>query len=106
MSEDREDARKGHRDEPSPDLEAVLMAVWRRVMEEGCGPEMSLTEAAAVLGASVASVRRRVAEGVIPAYRDTKGRIRIVPRIVAPPAPPQDVILTAMTDAEPGSPNS
>ncbi len=81
MSEEKEDARKGHRDETSQDLEAVLMAVWRRVIEEGCGPEMSLTEAAAVLGASVGSVRKRVAEGVIPAYRDARGRIRIVPRL-------------------------
>lgn len=92
MSEDRDDARSDDREETHRDFEAVLLAVWRRAMVEGCGPEMSLTEAAAVLGASVASVRRRVAAGLIPAYRDARGRIRIVPRLNfnedGTPAPP------------------
>jgi excisionase family DNA binding protein len=72
------------RDDDSLDLEPVLMAVWRRMMVEGCGPEMSITEAAAVLGISVHSVRRRIAAGLIPSYRDGRGRVRIVPRLSGP----------------------
>ena len=84
MSETNEEARNSSPLEAPQDIEAVLMAVWRRVMEEGCGPELSITEAAAVLGASVQSVRKRIAAGLIPAYRDAHGRVRIVPRVGLP----------------------
>jgi hypothetical protein len=81
MSENLEDAGSEDREETPRDTEAVLLSIWRRALEEGCGPEMSLAEAAAVLGSSVNAVRRRVAEGIIPAYRDARGRLRIVPRL-------------------------
>jgi hypothetical protein len=84
MSETTEEATNDSRVEAPQDIDAVLMAVWRRVMAEGCGPELSMTEAAAILGASIQSVRRRVAAGLIPSYRDDRGRIRIVPRIGLP----------------------
>jgi len=84
MSETTEEAGNDSPVEAPQDIEAVLMAVWRRLIQEGCGPELSIIEAAAVLGASIQSVQRRVAAGLIPSYRDARGRIRIVPRIGLP----------------------
>lgn len=53
------------------------MAVWRRVVKEGGGPELTLPEAAVLLGTSVESVRRRIKAGRIQAFRDDRGRVRI-----------------------------
>lgn len=69
-------------------MEATLLAVWRRVIREGGGPELTLPEAAVLLGTSVASVRRRVKQGKIHAFRDERGRVRIQPSIPAAPAAP------------------
>ena len=44
---------------------------------EGAGPELTLPEAAVLLGTSVESVRRRIKTGKIRAFRDTRGRLRI-----------------------------
>lgn len=60
-----------------PDVEAVLLAVWRRVVKEGGGPELTLPEAAVLLGTSVESVRRRIKAGKIAAFHDNRGRVRI-----------------------------
>ena len=54
-----------------------MLAVWRRVVKEGGGPELTLPEAAVLLGTSVESVRRRIRSGKIHAFRDTRGRIRV-----------------------------
>jgi hypothetical protein len=46
-------------------------------MTEGGGPQLTLTEAAALLGSSVESVRRRLKTGQVRAFRDRRGRIRV-----------------------------
>ncbi len=46
-------------------------------MTEGGGPQLTLAEAAALLGSSVDSVRRRIKAGQIRAFRDRRGRIRV-----------------------------
>jgi excisionase family DNA binding protein len=68
-----------------PEIEATLLAVWRRVLKEGGGPELTLAEAAALLGTSVESVRRRIKAGQIRAFRDERGRVRIVATVSPPP---------------------
>jgi excisionase family DNA binding protein len=60
-----------------PEIEAVMLAVWRRVVKEGGGPELTLPEAAVLLGTSVESVRRRIKSGQIRAFRDQRGRVRV-----------------------------
>ena len=60
-----------------PEVEAVLLAVWRRVIKEGGGRDLTLPEAAVLLGTSVDSVRRRVRAGKIEAFYDERGRVRI-----------------------------
>jgi excisionase family DNA binding protein len=55
----------------------VLLAVWRRIVKEGGGPELTLPEAAVLLGTSVESVRRRIKAGKISAFYDDRGRVRI-----------------------------
>ncbi len=58
------------------EVEAVRLAVWRRVVEDG-GRDLTLPEAAVLLGTSVESVRRRIKTGRISAFRDARGRLRI-----------------------------
>ncbi len=68
------------RDDPSdrlPQVETTLLSVWRRSVTEGGGPQLTLAEAAALLGSSVDSVRRRIKAGQIRAFRDRRGRIRV-----------------------------
>jgi excisionase family DNA binding protein len=67
-------------DDPSdrlPQVEHTLLSVWRRTVTEGGGPQLTLAEAAALLGSSVDSVRRRIKAGQIRAFRDRRGRIRV-----------------------------
>jgi hypothetical protein len=70
-----------NQDEPAedlpPEVEAALLAVWRRVVREGSGPELTLPEAAVLLGTSVESVRRRIKAGRLTAFHDKRGRVRI-----------------------------
>jgi hypothetical protein len=66
-------------------VEATLLAVWRRVLKEGGGPELTLPEAAVLLGTSVESVRRRIKAGQIRAFHDERGRVRIVATVTPPP---------------------
>ena len=81
------------------EIETALLAVWRRVLTEGSGPELTLPEAAALLGTSVESVRRRIKAGQIRAFRDERGRVRIV-ATVAPPAGAQTLEDEAGFEAE------
>jgi excisionase family DNA binding protein len=81
MRERAESSPKDALDDDARDLEPVLMAVWRRLLVDGCGPDLTVAEAAAVLGISVQSVRRRLAAGMLTSYRDEQGRVRIVPRV-------------------------
>ncbi len=46
-------------------------------MKDGDGPELTLPEAAVLLGTSVESVRRRIKSGRIVAFHDARGRVRI-----------------------------
>jgi hypothetical protein len=55
------------------------------VLTEGGGPELTLPEAAALLGTSVESVRRRIRAGQIRAFYDERGRVRIVATVTPPP---------------------
>src|SRR5688500_4783939 len=67
-------------DDPShrlPQVEHTLLSVWRRTVTQGGGPQLTLAEAAALLGSSVDSVRRRIKAGQIRAFRDRRGRIRV-----------------------------
>jgi excisionase family DNA binding protein len=67
-------------DDPShrlPQVEHTLLSVWRRTVTQGGGPQLTLAEAAALLGSSVDSVRRRIKAGQIRAFRDRSGRIRV-----------------------------
>jgi hypothetical protein len=72
-------------DNVPPEVEATLLAVWRRVLTEGGGPELTLPEAAVLLGTSVESVRRRIKAGQIRAFHDERGRVRIVATVTPPP---------------------
>lgn len=47
------------------------------MVKEGGGPELTLPEAAVLLGTSVESVRRRIKAGKISAFYDSRGRVRI-----------------------------
>ena len=68
----------------APEVETTLLAVWRRVLKEGSGPELTLPEAAVLLGSSVDSVRRRIKSGQIRAFYDERGRVRIVAAVTPP----------------------
>lgn len=64
-------------------VEALLLSVWRRAVLEGSGPELTLPEAAALLGTSVQSVRRRIKAGKLHAFRDGRGRVRVMASLPA-----------------------
>ena len=83
-----------------PQVEATMRSVWRRVIEEGGSSELTLAEAAALLGSSVESVRRRVRAGRVRAYKDSKGRIRVNASVTYAPEfdlLPEDVTPTGET---------
>ncbi len=65
--------------EDEPRYEVVGMALWRRLFLGGEGPELTLAEAAAALGVSEQTVRRRIKSGELVARRDASGRYRVVP---------------------------
>ena len=46
--------------EMAQQVEATMLSVWRRMLIEGGGPELTLAEAATLLGSSVDTVRRRI----------------------------------------------
>jgi excisionase family DNA binding protein len=62
-----------------PRYEVVGIHMWRRFVLGGEGPELTLAEAAAALGVSVATVRKLIRRGRIVARRTQSGGYRIVP---------------------------
>jgi excisionase family DNA binding protein len=58
--------------------------VWRRFLTEGEGPSLTLAEAAAALGVSVATVRRLISQGKLDATRTSSGRLRVSPKLAPP----------------------
>ncbi|HWC30185.1 MAG TPA: hypothetical protein VG845_08900 [Dehalococcoidia bacterium] len=78
-----------------------MLAVWRRVLTQGGGPELTLPEAAVLLGTSVESVRRRIKAGQIRAFYDERGRVRIVATVVPPPEL-EDAVAPEMPEGEAG----
>jgi len=78
-------------------VEATMLSVWRRVLTEGGGPELTLAEAATLLGSSVDTVRRRIKTGQIRAFHDDRGRIRISASVTYTPDGAAD---DEATDAE------
>lgn len=54
------------------------------MVKEGSGPELTLPEAATLLGTSVDSVRRWIKAGRIRATYDERGRIRVVATVSTP----------------------
>jgi excisionase family DNA binding protein len=81
---------------PPPEVEAVLLAVWRRVIKDGDSPELTLPEAAVLLGTSVQSVRRRIKKGKIAAFRDERGRVRIKTTFPTGDEPAENASLTSL----------
>ena len=88
-------------EELTSQVETVLLAVWRRVVKEGGGPDLTLPEAAVLLGTSVESVRRRIKAGKIDAFYDERGRVRVraAPPIMEEPAAPDIAIVRAQLSA-------
>ena len=60
-------------------LDAVFLSLWRRALDEGSGLELTLTEAAALLGTTTQTLRRRIQRDEIQTRRDSHGRLRVIP---------------------------
>lgn len=60
-------------------LDAVFLSLWRRALDEGSGLELTLTEAAALLGTTTQTLRRRIQRDEIQTRRDSRGRVRVIP---------------------------
>lgn len=60
-------------------LDAVFLSLWRRALDEGSGLELTLTEAAALLGTTTQTLRRRIQRDEIQTRRDSRGRLRVIP---------------------------
>ena len=75
-----------------PQVENTLLSVWRRTVTEGGGPQLTLAEAAALLGSSVDSVRRRIKAGQIRAFHDRRGRIRVDASVTYEPFEEEDLL--------------
>lgn len=54
-----------------------MLSALRRSVSEGGGSQLTLTEAAALLGSSVENVGRRIKAGTIRTFRDRRGRLRV-----------------------------
>jgi hypothetical protein len=68
------------RNEPSAaKLDAIFLSLWRRALDEGSGLELTLTEAAALLGTTTQTLRRRIQRDEIQTRRDSRGRLRVIP---------------------------
>src|ERR1044072_6294851 len=68
--------------QPEPNaaqLDAVFLSLWRRALDEGSGLELTLTEAAALLGTTTQTLRRRIQRHEIQTRRDSHGRLRVIP---------------------------
>jgi hypothetical protein len=53
--------------------------LWKRALDEGSGLELTLTEAAALLGTTTQTLRRRIQKDEIQTRRDSRGRLRVIP---------------------------
>ena len=74
------DANQPERSEPNAaHLDAVFLSLWRRALDEGSGLELTLTEAAALLGTTTQTLRRRIQRDEIQTRRDSHGRLRVIP---------------------------
>jgi hypothetical protein len=60
-------------------LDAVFLSLWRRALEEGSGLDLTLTEAAALLGTTTQTLRKRIQRDEIQTRRDAHGRLRVIP---------------------------
>jgi len=60
-------------------LDAIFLSLWRRALDDGSGLELTLTEAAALLGTSTQTLRRRIERDEIQTRRDSRGRLRVIP---------------------------
>jgi hypothetical protein len=69
--------RDDHPDTGLPQVENTLLSALRRTVSEGGGSQLTLTEAAALLGSSVENVGRRIKAGTIRTFRDRRGRLRV-----------------------------
>ena len=73
-------ANQPQRPEPiAAHLDAVFLSLWRRALDEGSGLELTLTEAAALLGTTTQTLRRRIQRDEIQTRRDSRGRLRVIP---------------------------
>lgn len=79
-------------------VENTLLSVWRRAVTDGGSPQLTLAEAASLLGWSVDSVRRRLKTGQIRAFRDRRGRIRVDASVKYDPE--EDDVSDDATEAE------
>jgi hypothetical protein len=74
------DANQAERSESAAaHLDAVFLSLWRRALDEGSGLELTLTEAAALLGTTTQTLRRRIQRDEIQTRRDSRGRLRVIP---------------------------
>jgi hypothetical protein len=60
-------------------LDAIFLSLWRRALDDGSGLELTLTEAAALLGTSTQTLRKRIQRDEIQTRRDSRGRLRVIP---------------------------
>src|SRR5688572_27113107 len=60
-------------------LDAVFLSLWRRALDEGSGLDLTLTEAAALLGTTTQTLRKRIQRDEIQTRRDAHGRLRVIP---------------------------
>jgi hypothetical protein len=73
-------ANQSPRAEPTgANLDAIFLSLWRRALEEGSGLDLTLTEAAALLGTTTQTLRRRIQRDEIQTRRDARGRLRVIP---------------------------
>jgi excisionase family DNA binding protein len=76
------DAKGGNSVEPegasqAPGYEVMAVQLWRRVAPGSQEPDLSVSEAAAALGVSVETIRRRIRSGALQAKRDGGGKYRV-----------------------------
>jgi hypothetical protein len=90
-------ANQTERPEPNAaQLDAVFLSLWRRALDEGSGLELTLTEAAALLGTTTQTLRRRIQRDEIQTRRDSHGRLRVIPLLGVS----SDLAESAVNDAQ------
>ena len=66
--------------------EVLAVQLWRRVAPGSRQPDLTVAEAAAALGVSAETVRRRIRKGALSARKDARGEYRIVLALESSPA--------------------